>query len=101
MAKRLLRSWIEIDVDEVSEHLLIIGDLLASCSKCSSLDLKSDSKSCPKCNTQFKYIAFRNPEENFSKILKLKQENPNSIFIDYNDFKKITGSIKARKLFKS
>lgn len=100
MDKKLIRTWADIDIDDCAEHLLIVGDLLASCAKCSSVDLKTDAKSCPKCETKFKYIAFRNPEENFAKILRLKNEDPGLIFIDYADFKKITGSMKARKFFK-
>lgn len=79
---------------------MIIGDLLASCAKCSVLDLKPDVKSCPNCQTEFKYIAFRRPEENIPKMLKMKEANPDLIFIDYADFKKITGTLKARNFFK-
>ncbi len=100
MDKKLIRTWTDIDIDEVEEHLLVVGDLLASCAKCSTLDLKPDAKTCSKCETTFKYIAFRNPEENIPKILKMKEANKDLIFIDYADFKKITGSMKARKFFK-
>jgi hypothetical protein len=100
MDKKLIRTWIDIDIDDCADHLLVVGDLLASCAKCSALDLKTDAKSCPKCETVFKYIAFRNPEENIRKMLKMRAENKDLVFIDYADFKKITGSMKARKFFK-
>lgn len=100
MDRKLIRTWTGIDIDDCAEHLLVVGDLLASCAKCSTLDLKTDAKVCPKCAVTFKYIAFRNPEENIVKILRMKEESPNLIFIDYSDFKKITGSMKARRFFK-
>lgn len=100
MDKKLIRVWTDVDIDEVYEHLLIIGDLLASCAKCSNLDLKPDAQSCPKCGATFKYFSFRNPEENIPKMLKMKAQNKDLIFIDYADFKKMTGALKARKFFK-
>ncbi len=100
MDKKLIRSWVEIDIDDCLEHLLVVGELLASCARCQVLDLKPDVKICPNCQTVFKYIAFRNPEENIAKIKKMREANSSLVFIDYPDFKKITGSLKARKFFK-
>ncbi|MFH1854169.1 MAG: hypothetical protein ABH815_02530 [Candidatus Omnitrophota bacterium] len=90
-----VRVWKEIDIKEMSNHLLVVGDLTGDCSNCRALGIDYTKASiCPKCGTNFKYIASRSRE--VGKIIK---KRPDLIFIDFEDYKKITGKIKARNLF--
>lgn len=90
-----VRVWKEFDIQDISEHLLVVGDITGDCSKCRELGIDySNAKSCPKCETHFKYIACRTRE-----IKKITKKRPDLIFIDFEDYKKALGKIKARNLF--
>ena len=92
-----IRVWKEFDIQDISEHLLIVGDITGDCSKCRALGIDySKAKACPKCKTNFKYIASRTRETR-----RIKNKRPDLIFIDLEDYKKATGKIKARDLFSS
>jgi len=91
----LLRVWKEFDIDEVSKHLLIVGESAGDCSNCRELGINYlAAKSCPKCGNDFKYVASRTHETR-----KIKNKRPDLIFIDLEDYKKVTGKIKAKDLF--
>jgi len=91
----LIRVWKEFDAGEISKHLLIAGLLTADCSNCRELGIDySTAKTCPKCGVDFKYIASRGKE-----IKKIKNRRPDLIFIDFEDYKKTTGEIKAKNFF--
>jgi hypothetical protein len=91
----LIRVWKEFDIADVSKHLLIVGLLTADCSNCRELGIDySTAKSCPKCGVDFKYIASRSKE-----IKKIKNRRPDLIFIDFEDYKKTIGEIKAKNFF--
>jgi len=90
-----IRVWKDIDIKDISDHLLVVGDVAGDCSKCRTLGIDYvKSAMCPKCGTGFKYIASRSRE--VGKIIKRR---PDLIFIDFEDYKKITGKIRARDLF--
>ena len=92
-----IRVWKEFDIQDISEHLLIVGDITGDCSKCRALGIDySKAKACPKCETNFKYITSRTRETR-----RIKNKRPDLIFIDFEDYKKATGKIKARDLFSS
>jgi hypothetical protein len=89
-----IRVWKEFDINDVSEHLLIVGDAAGDCAKCRELGIDySSAKLCPKCSTVFKYIASRTRE-----VKKIISKRPDLIFIDFEDYKKVSGKIKARDL---
>lgn len=93
----LLRAWKEFNIDDISRHLLIVGALTADCSHCRELGINySIATSCPKCGTEFKYIASRNKETR-----KIHEKRPDLIFIEFEDYKRVTGFIKAKNLFNS
>lgn len=90
-----IRVWKEMEVSDIEKHLLIVGEVTGDCSNCRELGINySSAKVCPKCGKEFKYIATR-----FHEIGKIKQKRPDLIFIDFEDYKKITGKMKARNLF--
>lgn len=93
----LIRVWKEIDIKDVSSHLLIAGLSSGDCSNCRELGINySTAASCPKCGTDFKYIASRGKE-----IRKIRDRRPDLIFIDFEDYKRITGFLKAKDFFNS
>ena len=93
----LIRVWKEFDIKDVSGHLLIVGLSSADCSSCRELGINySTATSCPKCGADFKYIASRSKE-----IRKIKDKRPDLIFIDFEDYKKGTGFVKANDFFNS
>lgn len=79
---------------------MICGDLSASCSKCNHIGIKIEMAKCPECQTEFKYISFRTLKDNMPKILKLYDSRSELTFIDFDDFKKVTGAAKAEDFFK-
>ncbi|MBU1888084.1 MAG: hypothetical protein KKB46_02685 [Candidatus Omnitrophica bacterium] len=92
-----IRVWKEVDIEDVRQHLLIVGESKGDCSSCRALGIDySSTKTCPNCNTVFKYVASRTRE-----IKKIKTKRPDLIFIDMEDYKKITGRLKAQDLFSS
>lgn len=89
-----IRAWKEFDINDIEEHLLVVGDIKGDCSKCRALGIDySNAKSCPQCGTSFKYVASRTRE-----IRKIVTKRPDLIFVDFEDYKKALGKIKARDL---
>lgn len=92
-----IRVWKEIEVEDLSKHLLIVGLLTGDCASCKELGIDyASAKTCPACGVTFKYIASRSKE-----VRKILHKRPDLIFIDFEDYKKATGSLKARNLFGS
>ena len=89
-----------MDIDEIKEHLFVLGDLSGSCNKCLEVGLSDNLTSCPQCKTEFRYLAFRQPETNMPKLMRFKETRPDLTFVDYQDFKRITASTKAKEFFK-
>jgi hypothetical protein len=100
MNSKFLRIYKKLDLDEVKAKLLICGDLSASCANCNHMGLKIDTSKCPQCAAEFKYLTFRNIRENMAKMLKLNDVRPDVTFVDFDDFKRMTGALKAEEFFK-
>ena len=96
MSGRFLRIYKKFYLDEVKTHLLAYGALSGTCANCKALDLKIDTLACPQCKTTFKYFAFQNVRDHLPKMLRISQERPQMIFVDYEDFKRLEGEEKAR-----
>ncbi len=99
MELHLVRIYTTVNIEKIKAHLIIYGTLSATCANCNEMELTLDMNKCPKCGTEFSYVAFRNPREHMPKILKLTQERPQLKIIDYDDFKKLTGKKKAEEFF--
>jgi hypothetical protein len=100
MQKRFIRIYKETDLIELKEHLLIYGDLSANCANCQEIDIKLDAISCPKCKTDFRYIAFRNIRNHLPKLSKILIDKPYIVFVDYDDFARLWGAHKAQEFLK-
>jgi len=64
------------------------------------MDLNLDTAQCPACQTVFKHIAFLNVKAHMPKIQKLSAERPEIVIIDYDDYKRSLGAIKAEEFLK-
>ncbi|NTV28947.1 MAG: hypothetical protein HGA80_02580 [Candidatus Omnitrophica bacterium] len=98
MTKQMIRVYQHLDFEDVKAHTLEYGALSGICSKCKSLDVKLDMFSCPKCGTHFKYISFQNVREHLPKILRIQEERHDVHFLDYQDYKRIEGELRARSI---
>ncbi len=100
MNERLVRTYQNKDITELSKHLFVYGDISGSCENCKAIDLKLEMSECPECHTQFKFISFRNVKNHLPKMKKISKERPGVEIIDYDDFKKCLGVIKAENFLK-
>ena len=100
MNDRFLRVYKKFDITEVKEHLLIYGDLSAQCAHCQAMDLKLDTRKCPKCGAEFTYIAFRNVRNHMPKLQKISETHPSIQLIDFEDYHREMGAQKARDFLK-
>ena len=100
MSERFLRIYKKMDFNFVKSHLLLYGALSGSCASCKTMDIKLDVRQCPQCKTEFHYIAFQNIKDHMPKMLRLTDEHPNLVFVDYDDFKRIEGARKAEEFLK-
>ena len=100
MSKKFLRVYKEIDVKAIKANLLIYGDVSGVCDNCSKMDLKLDLTHCPSCQAEFKFIAFRHISSHFPKVQKLFFERPHVAIIDFDDYKRHLGALKAQEFLK-
>jgi len=100
MSEKSIRVYKTFDVKEIKSHLLIYGDLTGSCANCSEMDIKLDATQCPSCQTEYKYIAFRNVKSNIPKLYKIMAERPNIQIIDHEDYQRTLGAQKAQDFLK-
>ncbi len=104
MAREYLRTYREYDIEDVRDHLLILGDLSADCAKCRAIGLDSGVvESCPQCGTPFRFVTSRrseaHPDERFRIARRILEKKPHLVFIDYTDYSKTLGHKKARDFF--
>ena len=100
MAKRFIRVWNELDIKDISKHLIIIGELMGSCANCSHIGLDPYLDVCPKCKTEFEYATFTSEKDRGAQFVKMRNQIPKKVFIDYSDFKRCKAEAKARDFFK-
>ena len=99
-----LRTFRQFDLEDVKQHLLIVGDLSGDCASCRALGIDSYSaKSCSQCGTVFKYVTSRrleaHPGERFQFARRIQQKRPDLTVLDYTDYDKAIGRKKARDFF--
>ena len=99
-SQRLIRVYKNLDIDEIKNHVLLYGALAGQCGKCSQLNVKLDAVKCPACSTEFNFIAFSNIKDHLPKIAQIQFERPYVTFVDHDDFKRISGAIKAEGFLK-
>lgn len=97
-----IRVWQACDLESLTKHLMILGDLTSDCAACRELGIDwTQAKSCPQCGTVFRFIALRSTGGSRGAAVKrVKERRPDLTFVDYDDYKEITGRTKARDFFK-
>ncbi len=98
----LIRVWQACDLEGITKHLLIVGDVSADCAACRELGVDwQNSRECPGCRTVFRFIATRRTDgARGTNVRRIKDKRPDLTFIDYDDYKDITGKQQARDFFK-
>ena len=96
---KFLRIWQELNLEDIKQHLLVVGELSAECFNCHELGIDSARRSCPNCGTVFKYIGFRR-KLRAQDFKSFNQERAGVIIIDFFDFKKAINKENAHDIFK-
>ena len=99
MSKKYIRIFQQHDVKEMKPHMIVYGDLGGFCGNCDSIKVKLEHAKCPECETDFRYIAFRNPKVHMPKLYKLAQDRPQMTFVDFEDYTRVLGASKAEDFF--
>lgn len=99
-----LRVFKPFDIEDVRQHLLVMGDLSGDCGACRALGIDAyHATQCPECGVPFKYVTSRrlesNPGERFQLARRIFEKRQDLIFIDYSDYTKVLGQKKARDFF--
>lgn len=100
-----IRVWQPCDIEGITKHLLIVGDITADCASCRELGIPyAQAKTCSKCGTEFRFITARNAgglhKDRGGTVKRIKERRPDLTFVDYDDYKEITGKQQARDFFK-
>ena len=99
---RSIRVWMDLDIEDVKKHLLLIDDLYGTCANCKHLGLNYlKNKTCPGCGAEFRYLAtnLKNPAEIVKIIKRLKTEKLPMKLIDRNDFDRASARDALGDLF--
>jgi len=100
MKEVYIRIWTKRNIDEVSKHLLLIDDLYGMCANCKEAGLNFvKDKKCPKCNTEFKYLAIRNKNEIGKILTRIEKENLNLSIVEKEDWEKAVAKKSMDSLF--
>ena len=103
MANYFIRVAQQLDYDDVSKHLLIVGDLTGDCFSCREVGIDyGREKYCPQCKTNFKYISYRKPTDFIkgAQIAKICLKRPDLTYVEYSDIKEIADRLKVKSFFK-
>ena len=95
VAIRTIRNF---ELEDIIKHLLVVGDLTGDCFNCKELGLDYlKLKSCPKCNTDFRFITSRKTSVSGIKSLAdLHKKRPDLVCIDFYDLKQHNDRRKAK-----
>lgn len=96
-----IRTWKYYDINQVKEHLIIVGQLSGDCANCKAIGIDYlATKHCPQCKAEFKFIATRQAQTPHYLLRRIQENRPDLEFIDYSDFKLATDRNKAKEFFK-
>lgn len=101
--KDWLRVWKQFSVEEIQKSLIIVGDLTSDCANCKEVGLPVDKiTTCPNCGITFRFVTSRqaagNAPTRYRDVHRITSRRPDLIFIDYDDYKKLTGKSKAYEI---
>jgi hypothetical protein len=96
-----MRVWTEIEVEDVQKHIIMVEDKFGHCPGCKQIGIElKDLKKCPGCGREFKYVTSKDAKAGKTEIvMRTKKKLPELIFVDYDDYERVTGKKKAESLF--
>ncbi|MCS7205732.1 MAG: hypothetical protein NZ853_08540 [Leptospiraceae bacterium] len=101
MSELYIRVWEKVDLKEITKHLMIIDDFYGMCANCKEVGLNFVKHTkCPKCNTEFFYLAPKNKGE-IGKILnRIQIEKLPFKVIEKEDWEKAISRQQMDSVFK-
>jgi len=100
MSQAWIRSWMEVDIEDLKSHVLLVGELTSNCGKCMEMGLNAETVThCPNCGNEFRYATSRlasgGSHERFTVFKRIRRKRANLTVIDYDDYKKLLGKSQA------
>jgi len=96
-----LRVWSEIDINDIKEHIIMVDDRYAHCPGCKKIGIElKDLTKCPSCEREIKYVTSKDAKGGKHEIvMRTRKKLPDLIFVDYDDYLRVTGKNTAESLF--
>ena len=96
-----IRVWQEVSIEEIKEHIIMVDDKYGHCPNCMKIGIElRDLKRCPSCEREFKYATSKEARGGKTEIVtRTRKKLPDLIFVDYDDYERVTGKKKAESLF--
>ncbi len=96
-----MRVWEEISVEDVQNHIIMVEDKYGHCPGCKQIGIElKELKKCPGCGREFKYVTSKDARGGKTDIVsRTRKKLPDLIFVDYDDYERVTGKKKAESLF--
>lgn len=100
---QFVRIWVELDMNDVRQHLLMADESLGSCATCREIGLKLQSvKTCPKCGTEFRYVTTKptgiQKTVDPKVLARIREKRPDLTLVDWTDYDHGQGKLSAREL---
>ncbi len=99
-----LRTWAEIDVKEIEDHIIVVDDKFGFCPGCREIGIRLENLiECPKCGRSIKYVTSRDARGGKAHeiVSRTRKKLPQLVFVDYDDYDRLVSKKKADDLFKS
>lgn len=96
-----LRIWKEIDIEDVKNHIIMVEDKFGHCPGCKQIGIElKELKKCPGCGRTFKYATSKDARGGkVDVVVRTRKKLPELVFVDYDDYERVTGKKKAESLF--
>ena len=96
-----IRIWTEVDMKDIEDHIIMVDDKFGHCPQCKKIGIElKDLKKCPSCERTFKYVTSKEAKHGKEEIVtRTRKKLPDLIFVDYDDYERITAKLKAGNLF--
>lgn len=96
-----MRIWTEVDVEDVQKHIIMVEDKFGHCPGCKQIGIElKELKKCPGCGITFKYMTSKDARGGKTGIvMRSMRKLPDLVFVDYDDYERVTGKKKAEGLF--
>jgi len=96
-----MRVWTELDVEDVQQHIIMVEDKYGHCPGCKKIGIElKELSNCPGCGREFKYVTSKDARAGKHDIvMRTRKKLPELVFVDYDDYERVTGKKKAESLF--